>query len=305
MTYSARVLADSISPEGIRLTTLEVTMPRIILSEANTHKIISKNSASSRAIPVKRKNDAIKSNPFIPEAFGKNKAGMSAEEDLNEEENQLAIDCWNKAMQNAIDSAEYLGNVLKAHKQLANRLTEAFSWQTCILSATEWDNWDNLRDHPAAQPEIRYTAQAMKKARQESIPKELKYGEWHLPLTSGGSVPELNASISLEDKIKICIGRVARVSYMTHDGEINLEKDIKLYHDLLADGHMSPFEHCARPFSQEEWLAIQELKDVLTGNKNIPDLFKLSLLNQLEFQGNFRGWVQHRKLLPNEFVYKI
>lgn len=304
MTYSARVLADSISPEGIRLTTMEVTMPRIVLAEGNTHKIISKNSASSRAIPVKKKNEAIKNNPFIPEAFGKNKAGMSADEDLSQDENQLAIACWNKAMQNAIDSAEYLGTILKAHKQLANRLTEPFSWQTCILSATEWDNWDNLRDHPAAQPEIKYTAQAMKKARQESTPKELKYGDWHLPLTSGGNVPELGDSISLEDKIKICVGRVARVSYMTHDGEINTQKDIKLYYDLLSDGHMSPFEHCARPYSPEEWLVVQELKDVLSGSKNIPDLFKSSLMNQLEFQGNFRGWVQHRKLLPNEFIYK-
>jgi hypothetical protein len=54
MTHSTKILADSISPDGVRLTTLEVVMPRIVLAEFNTHRMLSRNSASSRAIPIEK-----------------------------------------------------------------------------------------------------------------------------------------------------------------------------------------------------------------------------------------------------------
>ena len=54
MPYSARILLDSLSPSGARLTTMEVRYPRFIHSEMMTHRVFSRNAASSRAIPIKK-----------------------------------------------------------------------------------------------------------------------------------------------------------------------------------------------------------------------------------------------------------
>ena len=44
-------------------------MPRIILAEFNTHRLFSRNSASSRAIPFKKMVQSVLENPFIPIAW--------------------------------------------------------------------------------------------------------------------------------------------------------------------------------------------------------------------------------------------
>lgn len=82
MGYEAKVLADSVSPAGVRLTTLEVTFPRFILAEVNTHRMLSRSSASSRAIPIEKRIKAVEEDPFVPEAFGRNRKGMQATEVL-------------------------------------------------------------------------------------------------------------------------------------------------------------------------------------------------------------------------------
>ncbi|MBC9706696.1 MAG: FAD-dependent thymidylate synthase [Enterococcus sp.] len=76
--FSAKVVADSVSPTGKRLTTLEVVFPRMILSEFNTHRMLSKNSASSRAIPVVKQIRKIMDYPYIPNTIGINQSGMQA-----------------------------------------------------------------------------------------------------------------------------------------------------------------------------------------------------------------------------------
>ena len=48
---SAKIVADSVSPQGDRLISVLCTFPRIILAEVNTHRMLSKNTSSSRAIP--------------------------------------------------------------------------------------------------------------------------------------------------------------------------------------------------------------------------------------------------------------
>ena len=55
-------------------------------------------------------------------------------------------------------------------------------------------------------------------------------------------------SIDSQNKfmIKIATARCARLSYMTFDGEIDYEKDVKLYEQLLKSKHFSPFEHVAK-----------------------------------------------------------
>ena len=267
MDGSAKVLADSISPRGKRLTTLEVTFPRYVLAEFNTHRTFSRNSASSRAIPVKKQLDRILNDPFIGDHWGSNQPGMQAGAELNGEAREKAIEIWREAGRAAVRAAEQLAE-LGVHKQRTNRLLEPFMWHTVIVTATEWNNFFALRAHKDAQPEIRDAACAMRNAMDTSVPNSIDYGEWHTPLI----LPD--EDYPLEDKIKISVGRCARVSYLTHDGVRDPTKDIELYERLVEGGHMSPLEHVARP--RED--------------------FELQL-------GNLADWHQHRADVPFEWDY--
>lgn len=276
MSYSAKILADSVSPVGIRLTTLEVTMPRIVLAEFNTHRVFSRNSASSRAIPVEKRIQSVEVDPFIPEAFGKNQKGMQAGDDLSERESVHAREVWMMAKSAAVTAARELSSI-GVHKQLANRLLEPFAWHTIIVTATEWANFYALRCNKMAQPEIRKAAELMRDAMDSSRPRRLDYGQWHLPLC-----PELEgqpAPVGCDWKywIKISVARCARVSYLTHDGKRDHEADFDLYARLASSGHMSPLEHAARPAEG-------------------PD-------HHGAFHGNFRGWVSRRREIPGEDVF--
>jgi thymidylate synthase ThyX len=257
------VLADSI--HHTRLTTIEVTFPRIVLAEFNTHRVFSRNSASSRAIPVEKRIAMVEADPFIPESFGKNQKGMQASENLADEEALKARSAWMQAMGYAIGQARALAK-LGVHKQLANRLIEPFCWHTVIVSSTEWENFWALRCHPDAQPETRRAAELMMEVYDQSEPKHLKEGEWHLPLL------EDEARIRAEgfDVRKVSIGRCARVSYLTHDGKREPQADVELCDRLMTSGHMSPLEHVATPAPTNSFL------------------------------GNFRGWIQYRKTIPDE-----
>lgn len=274
MAFDVKVLCDSISPEAIRLTTLQVTIPRIVLSEFNTHRVFSRNSASSRAIPIEKRIAAVKQDPFIPLSFGRNTKGMQAKEELESKQQQEARQVWLSAMDQAIEHAEQLSK-LDVHKQLANRLIEPFCWQTIIVSATEWKNFFALRCSKDAQPEIMTAAYLMRGAMQASSPKTLTLKDWHLPLLNDKE-QLLMQNFSMEELCMISVGRCARVSYLTHDGKRDPQADIELAQRLRNSGHMSPFEHVAQP----------------------------SLLNPRGFNGNFRGWTQLRKTIRNEDNYQ-
>src|SRR5215469_16907494 len=181
MGYSARVLLDSRSPAGVRLVTLEVTFPRFVLSEFNTHRVLSRNSASSRAIPTSKLIERVESDPVLPLAWGRNQKGMSASDVLTDEEEEDAKRIWLSARDAAVEHARKLME-LKVHKQELNRVLEPFLWHTVIVTATEWDNFFTLRCAPNAQPEIRAAALKMREAMEGSKPSPVPYGEWHLPL---------------------------------------------------------------------------------------------------------------------------
>lgn len=294
MAYAVRVLADSISPEGVRLTTLEVTMPRFVLAEFNTHRDKSRNSASSRAIPVEKRIAMIESDPFIPEVFGKNQKGMQADATLEAAEAYRAEFVWQDAMRDALRHARRLAD-LGVHKQLANRLLEPFAWHTMVVTATEWENYFGLRVSELAQPEIEKPSRMMMEAIAASEPKLVSRGHWHLPL-----VPELDGEVAAREELrasltaeqwawwaKISCARAARVSYLTHDGKRDLEADEALYHRLVSYGHMSPLEHAARPMQASD-------------KHTLPGYYELA---GEPWAGNFRGWVQHRKLIPGENVF--
>lgn len=297
MAYSARILADSLAinewpnrtEEGARLTTLEVTFPRIVLAEFNTHRVFSRNSASSRAIPVEKMLKKVKEDPFIPIYWGKNQKGMQAEEEFAESEKEGLKLQWLRARDQAIFAAESLLQT-GVHKQITNRLLEPWLWHTVIVTATEWDNWRGLRCNKDAQPEIRRIADMMMELLDSSKPQPVKEGEWHLPLVFDYAELQ-SAGYSLTDIIKVCIGRCTRVSYLTHDGKRDPRADIELCERLLKSGHMSPFEHAARPMTMSEAESTYGRPGQYIGDNFTP---------AKQFAGNFRGWVQARKLIRDE-----
>lgn len=295
MSFAAKVVCDSVCPRGVRLTTFEVTFPRIVLAEFNTHRMLSRNSASSRAIPVDKRILAIQESPFVPESFGRNQKGMQAFTQLEGEEAEAAKTAWLETRDACIVGAKKLA-AIEVHKQLANRVIENFSWQTCIVTATEWDNLYALRCHAAAQGEIRTAVEMMRDAQRASTPTTLALGEWHLPLIE--NIDWDATSASLEDLIKVSVGRCARVSTLTHDGRRDLAADIKLAEALATNGHMSPFEHPARPMDAFEHLAYRTYRVVGEGDAR-------TAVEAGSFAGNFRGWIQARKQIRHEHNFGL
>lgn len=261
----AKIILDSISPAGHRLTTMEVVMHRFILAEFNTHRVFSRNSASSRAIPVKKRIAAIRESIAMPIEWGLNQPGMQAGPALDGLIADSAAAIWRSTAEVAIAAAEAL-EAFGIHKQVTNRLLEPFLWHTVIVSSTEWDNFFKQRCSPLAQPEIRIVAEEMRNALNESIPNRLEVNQWHTPYI----LPD-EYDLPLLDRIKISSARCARVSYLTHDGQRDHGMDLDLYRRLSeADPpHWSPLEHVATP-----------------------DPFLLA-------GGNFRGWMQWRQFSNN------
>ena len=304
---SAKIIADSINESGARLTTFIIVLPRCVLSELNTHRALSKNSASSRAIPYKKMLETVKNNPFVPIRWQKDHSGMQGTEYFEGEAAEKCKRLWLEGRDRAIETAESFKEIeqivipngdngrvevgqiknIGLTKQLVNRGLEAYMWHTVIISGTEWENFFALRAESSAEIHIQALAFEMLKVYNESIPKELKKGEWHIPFGDNinrekleEQMPEiqpasLNWYIEQMDnlKIKIAVARCAGVSY-TIVGSDGKEEDFsKLLkrHDILAKmKHMSPFEHVAVNMGTTEYI------------------------------GNFRGWKQYRKFLQNE-----
>ena len=287
MTIEAKIIADSISPEGKRLTTMQLRYPRFIHAEFMTHRMFSRNASSSRAIPVKRMIEDLRRDPAMPIHWGSNKPGMQAGEQLDPDSVGTCQSIWLDARDDAIRKAEWLmKNGL--HKQIANRILEPWAHINVVVTATEWSNFFALRRHEDAQPEIKALADAMWDAMQESEPSLLHPDDWHMPYVT---FEDWNASAYLntindrqELLRKVSAARCARVSYLTHDGrQTSFEEDLQLYNRLVGSQplHASPAEHQATPDTVGQ-------KDVWTEFDN-PEL-----------HGNFDGWIQYRKTLAGE-----
>lgn len=282
MKTSAKVIADSISPAGYRLTTVEATYPRFILAEVNTHRVISKNSGSSRAIPVKKTLGFVKEHPAFPLFWGKNQKGMQAKEELDHKTKAGAMWIWQCALDSAVQYVSELADI-ELHKQTANRLIEPFLWQTSIFTATEWENFLALRTDADAQPEFYALALAIEAAINASTPVLLKAEQWHLPYIEA----ELYKQFTPMELVSISAGRCAKVSYLTHDVDPSPLRDIQRCQDLIASGHMSPTEHQALCLDQEGWDEYAKKAFELFMTKRVP-------------MGNLQGWAQFRKMLPSE-----
>lgn len=262
--YKAQVLADSIYNDT-RLITVEVTFPRFILAEVNTHRVFSRNSASSRAIPPELSILAVDEMAFAPAVWGKRVKGMGQGKPLSLEDQSKAYDIWFDARDDMLFAVEALLE-LGINKSHANRLLETFKWQTAIISGTKWDNFFSLRapsgpevdyDFPA-QPELQQTAITMRAAMKESHPIELREGQWHLPLIPSGEEAPWNSSAGLKTPEEmrlywpfVSAGRCAKVSYETQGKPESPDVSFDRATKLGENGHLSPFEHVARP--AKEW----------------------------------------------------
>lgn len=237
MTAAARVIADSVNPDGQRIATLQLRYWRSIHAELMTHRTFSRNASSSRAIPVRKMLAQVWSDPAGPEHWGSNQPGMQAGAELTGWRLRAARATWKWAGR-AMCAAAWAGMKLGLHKQVVNRMLEPWQFISVVLTSTEWDNFVALRDHPAAQPEIRTLAVAMRTAMRASTPRPLEWGQWHLPYVH-----------PTEGDIRASVARCARVSYLTHDqAQPRLEDDIALHDRLMRaePAHASPAEHQAQ-----------------------------------------------------------
>lgn len=244
----ATVICDTTWKNYPRITTLELVYPRFIHSEFLTHRAFSRNASSSRATPVERMIREVEENPVVPAVWKRNISGMAGGEPLPPLTQEHASCEWEWAWKNAAASARELAK-LGVAKEHVNRLLEPFSRIRTLVTATEWDNFFALRlDEVHVQPEMYDLALAMKQAMDASIPRERQF---HLPYIDMDDVawPGLNT-------VKRSVARCARVSYLTHEGrEPNDDADLRLAERLLKSGHMSPFEHQARAYDPEQFLA--------------------------------------------------
>lgn len=305
MTIEAKIIADSayidLGRKDFRITTFQLKYPRFIHAEFMTHRVFSRNASSSRAIPFKKTLRDIKSDMAFPIEFKSNKVGMQAGHTLSPFKQNLCRAAWRVSGHMAC-AFGWLLYKLGAHKQYVNRITEPWSHISVVVTATEWNNFFALRFHSMAQPEICELARQMFVLYKNNIPDALERYEWHLPYVSNAEKLIYHRAMASSDGgkyfknmvrgsggfndlsyweplIKRSVARCARVSYLRHDGQKPAHhQDTKLYDRLLAEQpiHASPAEHQAKP----------------------SDL----VMPETEMSGNFRGWVQYRKLLPNENI---
>lgn len=298
---SVQVIQDSRNLQGNRLITYEIETYRYIWAEVLTHKMLNKNAQSSRAVPVKSVLSVNESDPVTPIVWGKNKGGMSASEQLEGVELESAKQLWRAAADNAFIYSKRLSDV-GLHKMWSNRITEPFSRIKVVMSGTEWDNFEWLRDDPdAAQPEIVDLARKIKDAKSKSVPFELRPGEAHVPYVGRllndprDGVVYLDSNddiLSLEDALKISASCCGQVSYRKLDD--SFEKAMEIYNRLF-DGpkpHFSPCEH------QGIAMQVTKLQHLSVFN---PEVWEEGV-SHVDREGNLwsanlKGFIQHRKLL--------
>ena len=264
------IILDSIAKNGIRLTTVEVTYPRIVHAELMTHRVFSRNASSSRAIPIAA---MIAMPPFVPTEWGQNVKGMVPNGTIPLPDR--AEEIWRQAHKDAQSVAQRLSD-LGVAKQLANRVLEPFSFIKVVITSTEWSNFFKLRCAPDAQREIRLVAEQIRDEMAQSTPVERTL---HTPYAD-----------NIRDSVMAC----ARTSYMKING------DPGLYDKLLQSRHMSPFEHVAT--AMEGFVAREQTSvfcDVCGQSRQGRAYLKGSVYHCADCaharSGNFFGWRQHRE----------
>ena len=322
MNFHAEVLADSIAPSGVRLTTLLARYPRFMHSEELRHRVQSHAVASSRAIPTEKNIERVRTTPFVPMTFNQRVKGMGVGDPLEEGQQEAARQEWLWAAGQMATAAENL-NDIGVDKSRANRLLEPFLWGDHIITATEWANFYALRCPPGnevdltfpAQPEFQQAAILMRNAMRESEPVELDNEEWHRPMVDvnedGDALyrqMKLATDADMTDALnRLSARRIARISFDRHTDTEPVMASIDKAGALVSSKHFSPTEHVATPltyfhFSQHGervMIPASEVDKALHwegaggGGAQRIDISKC-------FAGNFRAWWQFRKEFDNE-----
>lgn len=263
----ANVLADSLAPTGDRLTTMAVRIALTVWAELLTHKDLSRASGSSRAVPVKRRVVQALTDPFAPDRFPLAQSGMqpAGYSEPGTALHEACVRRWFAARDAAVHSA--LGFFADGvHKEIANRVIAPYLWNDGIVTATTWERFYELRLADSAQRQIRQAAEAMSDAMAAHSPRPLYEDQWHLPLVGFDGDERFGTG----ERIQLSVARVARTSYLTHDGRRDPKADFRLYGDLRNDKHLSPFEMAAHPapgrwanltgFKQARWYIERSLE---------------------------------------------
>jgi Thymidylate synthase complementing protein len=294
---SKLILASKNSVTGVNLYTFVVTYPRVILAEVNTHRMLSRNTASSRAIPSKKQRERVIDNPFVPISIGANQKGMQAGEELTGWRRTVAIQTWKLARYPMV-LASWILDKVGAHKQVVNRIVEPWTWTQQIVTCTDLKNVFKLRNHKDAEPHFHELARQMQAQVEyadwslsimasgrnpslSNLPAGMSYqgvgalqvidpGQWHLPFIEAHDDIEMPHHVDTLKKVSTA--RCARVSYyLPESGKRSIiERDVELCDRLSSSGHWSPFEHVATPMDEDVYL------------------------------GNFRSWRQYRKEYAEE-----
>ena len=337
---TAKVIADSINETGQRLTTFELEFPRLILSECNTHGAIEKNTSSSRAIPVSKMLDHILEQNLKPIYFGSKKSGMQAGDELTDEGLDFVKCVWGSSLESAVEYAEMLDKAGVA-KEVTNRITEPYQLIKAVWSATDWDNWFNLRLEKDADPNICMLAYKMYEAMSKSVPVLLKKGEYHLPYVGKYDIPvtysdlggyeyetgynvfyydkecdhTLEHCLTLEEAIKYSVASCAQVSYRSEG--MTLDKAEKIWNMLVKSEvvHASPLTHIATPIQKELYLTEDtgcgvDLDECNSINvKETPTTWESGVTHMRRdgtlCSGRFAGWIQKRHLIENNTCYSF
>lgn len=325
-TQRAEVICDSIGDYSPRLTTFKLRYHKFIHGELMTHRMLSRNASSSRAVPVAKliaevRDDATRAAPVW---WGAEQKGMQSGDELSEatrwtlndekiSERDAAKMEWQTT---AIVASQHAQNLhdMGVHKSIVNRILEPYSHINVVATGVEdaWLNFFGLRLDKAAQPEMRALAELMWAAWNESRPKKLESGRWHLPFVRGDMallddiLPPGNGLTPHDQFVRISVARCARVSYESFETgkRSTVEEDLKLYERLMGSQplHASPAEHQATPdgisdFKVEIFVPTPEDMD----QRKIRGDIHATWTNS-EQHGNLPGWRQYRKMLDGERV---
>lgn len=294
--YEARVIADSICA-GHRLTTMQLTHPRIVHAEFMTHCMFARNGSSSRAIPFNVTVQRVFDDPYVPRTFGINQKGMQPAAPLVGWKLERARELWLRGRDlmaetgremtavncvhcNGIGWVDGLGKCnachgtgegLNIHKELANRLTETWQWITLAVTGT-WDAWSNyfaLRCHQDAQEALYDQAMMAQKSYFLSRPESVQIGDWHLPYVDKGEIQRCWTQAP-----EISVGRCARTSYLTQEGKRDFAEDLRMFERLAGHSpmHASPMEHVCQAMGDDQRY------------------------------GKYTGWKAYRHMLEGEYV---
>ena len=327
---TAKIIKDSISPVNKRIITWELEYPRFIHAELLTHRVFSRNAASSRAIPIETMIAMVMDNPAMPVFWGKNQAGMQSKEELDDTikclriewdsngvefpwiderkngtfsgktipidpdeivtEREAAKRTWLHGRNVAIETVRLLVN-LKLHKQIANRILEPWAHIKVVMTTTESDNWYFLRDHTDAQPEIHVLASIMLELENNSTPQVLDYGQWHLPY--------VDEEVIYGDNPIIEIGQISLADALKLSTSLCAQVSYRKFDESL-DKAIKIYERLIgstpRHFSPFEHQATPISDEISFDQFGVTHMDSRGKY----WSGNFSDWIQYRQLLHKQ-----